>query len=120
MKPRTAPTYTAVTQQALEELKVYGLRQQYKPSMFDVAAYWQEVKRLGLPEGEPDRQTVIVVGEGERAEWKIYVVKQGAIRKAIRMGFAESLGGGTLYLMLLVPVKAMTIAQAVTEVCNRL
>ncbi len=116
MKPRTAPTRPAAIQLALDELNRYGLLQQYIPAMVDVAVYWKEVKKKGLPAGEPDRLTVIVEGEGERAEWKIYVVTQGSIR----MGFAESLDGATLYLMLIVSARDMTIRQAVAETCNRL
>jgi hypothetical protein len=116
MTPRTAPRVTGETQLAVDELRRYGLRQQYKPSIIDVVAYWKEVRKDGLPEGEPDRETVIIERGGERAGWKVYVVTQGSIR----MGIAESADGAQLQLMLLVPVKDMTLSQAVTETGNRL
>jgi hypothetical protein len=116
MTPRTGPTTTAETQAAVEELRRYGLRQQHKPSMVDVVAYWKEVRKFGLPEGATDRETVITERGGEHAEWRVYVETQGSIR----MGIAESSDGARLLLLLLVSVQDMTIRQAVTETCNRL
>jgi|ERR1700683_600704 len=116
MKPRQAPKWAAVIQLALDELNHYGAHQEYIPATVDVAAYWKVVKKRGLPEDEPDLLTVVIGQGAERAEWKIYVVTQSSMR----MGFAESPNGETLYLMLLVPVKAMTVRQAVAETSNRL
>jgi hypothetical protein len=116
MTPRTPPTSTAETQLAVEELKRYGARQEYKPSIAAVLAYWREVRRKGLPEGEPDRETVITQRGNLCREWRVYVVTQDSIR----LGVSESLNGARLQLMLLVPVKDMTVYQAVSESCNRL
>jgi hypothetical protein len=109
MDPRTKPTWTGVLEEVITETKKYGGTQLYKPGVAQCGVYWKEVKALGLPTTLKIDQRVTTIDEEGRLDWKLYV----ATIEGIRLCFAESADGATLYLLLLVPANVMTLRETI-------
>jgi hypothetical protein len=107
MDPRTPPTYPHELSVAVEEIRKYGSVQRYKPGVISAYEYWKEAKARGLPPGQQDYQKVTRLDGTERLDWRLYLV-------------AESLDGATLYLLLVVPAKLMTVREAAEAASARL
>jgi hypothetical protein len=101
---------------AVEEIRLYGAKQRYKPGVLSAYEYWQEVKERGLPPGEEEYETVTCVSGAERWDWRLYIVTVDRIR----VGVAESLDGETLYLLLVVPSAHKSVREAAEIACARL
>jgi hypothetical protein len=111
MKPRTPPRpeRTGVSEKAKEELSKYGRLQQYKLAIAGAVVFWQEQARPnGLPSKWDHRHIVSVQHGDVRMDWRMYVETV----HGIRMGFAESLDGLSLRLLLLVPTERMSAREA--------
>ncbi len=119
MNPRTAPdpTRTGVRQKAIDELNQFGALQRYKSGMLDAGAFWQDqALTSGLPSHWQDRGIVTVHAGDQHADWRVYLERINGIR----MGFAESLDGRALLLLMLMPTDQMTLREAIAEARKRL
>jgi hypothetical protein len=116
MDPRTAPTYPHELSIAVEEIRKYGSEQRYKPGVISAYEYWKEAKARGLPSGQEDYEKVTRLDGSERLDWRLYLVTVDSIH----VGIAESLDGATLYLLLVVPAKLMTVREAAEAASARL
>jgi hypothetical protein len=116
MDPRTPPTYPHELSVAVEEIRKYGSVQRYKPGVISAYEYWKEAKAHGLPPGQEDYQKVTRLDGTERVDWRLYMVTADSIH----LGIAESLDGATLYLLLVVPAKLMTVREAAEAASARL
>lgn len=118
MDPRIPPLpeRIGVSEKAKEELSKYGRLQQYKLAIAGAVVFWQEQARLrGLPSGWDHRHIVSVHHSDERTDWRLYVETV----HGIRMGFAESLDGLSLRLLLLVPTDQMSAREALDATQER-
>jgi hypothetical protein len=116
MRPRKAPEWKGISQEVLEELEHYGALQEFKARMTSAALFWQEIAReMGLP-SHWEQHLRVTRADGDFAgDWRVYVEKVDGIF----MGFAESLDGHSLRLLLLMPAKLMTLRAAVDETQHR-
>jgi hypothetical protein len=117
MNPQTPPEpgLLGVGPGAIDDLRHYGGLQKYKARVSRAVVFWQESARVqGLPEGWTEVETVIRVSP-PAGTWKIYVQKVSGIR----MGFAESLNGKALKLLLLIPKEEISDRAAREETRKR-
>lgn len=118
MIPRTAtdPDRIGTSDEAISELTRCGDLQRYKPGMSDAAIFLQKQARVsGLPEDWEDCGVVTVEVGGRKIDWRIYL----ETASGIRMGFAESLDGRALRLLLLIPTDQIFQRDAVAEIRKR-
>jgi hypothetical protein len=119
MHPRTVPdpARTGIRQKAIDEVNQFGPLKAYKEGMLDATAYWQDQALVfGLPSHWEHRGIVRVHAGENHADWRVYVERW----KNIRMGLAESLDGGALLLLMLMPTDQMSLSQASLEARKRI
>jgi hypothetical protein len=116
MNPRKKPTATEFPARAKRELLMYGALQQYKPGMAQVISFWQDIGRpSGLPEKWRQKGPEIAGAGGKEPKWRVYLEVIGGFYT----GFAESLDGGTLRFLMIVPIEELTERDALKELCSR-
>jgi hypothetical protein len=100
----------------MEELKHYGALQEFKAHMTSAVLFWQETARvMGLP-SRWEHRVLVTRADGDFAgDWRVYVEKVDGIF----MGFAESLDGASLRLLLLMPAKLITLRAATEDTQHR-
>ena len=80
----------------MEEPQRYGALQRFKEGMGDAYVFWKEqASKDGLP-ADWEHDGVVVSTQGGRAECRVYV----KTIESIRVGFAESVSGETLRLLM--------------------
>jgi hypothetical protein len=116
VNPRKAPKNTGVHSKVTDELVRYGTPQDLKPNIGAALATWYDAGEFGLP---PGLSHVAIISDrrgGQNADWRLYL----EIKAGIRIAIAERLDGEDLLLLLLVPAKLMSEAEALNEARNRL
>jgi hypothetical protein len=113
MKPRKKPLSSSESAKSVEELGKYGSLQKYKFAIAHVITFWQDHGRpSGLPENWLHDGLVI---DATQAEWRIYLRRMNELY----VGFCESKDGSVLRLLMIVPVKETTKAEALMNLRAR-
>ena len=116
MDPPKAPSAHGVHPLVKEELLRYGTPQALKPYLGAALAFWYEAVEHGLPPGISHAEMISVRRGEPNSEWRLYLIT----KCGVRIGIAERLDGEDLLLLLLIPAKNMTIAEAILEARKRL
>ena len=116
MDPRKAPSARGVHPQVKEEVLKYGTPQALKPYLAAALAFWYEAAERGLPPGIAHDETISVRRGEPKSDWRLYLIT----KCGFRIGIAERVDGEDLLLLLLIPAKHMTLAEAILEARNRL
>jgi hypothetical protein len=113
MKPRTAPKQAIESAEAKMELVKYADPDEV-PELAKVVVFWQETAR---PSGLPERWRADEPPQTDAggAVWRVYLKILGGFY----MGFAESLSGEVLRLLLIIPIEDLTQIEALAELRKR-
>jgi hypothetical protein len=114
--PRKAPSTWGVNPRVKEELVKYGTPQAFKPRLGAVLAFWYEAAEHGLPPGISHEEMISVRRGEQKSDWRLYLIT----KCGFRIGIAERLDGEDLLLLLLLPAKSITVADALLEARKRL
>jgi hypothetical protein len=114
--PRKAPGTWGVNPRVKEELVKYGTPQAFKPRLGAALAFWYEAAEHGLPPGISHDEMISVRRREQQSDWRLYLIT----KCGFRIGIAERQDGEDLLLLLLLPAKSITVADALLEARKRL
>ena len=116
MNPRKVPRTSGTHPLVKEELVRYGTPQALKPFLGAALAFWFEAADHGLPPGIAHDELISVRRGEPKSDWRLYLIH----KCGFRIGIAERLDGEDLLLLLLIPAKNITAAEALQEARKRL